>query len=134
MRLIGAVMQLKSQSIGSAKRIVSMTNFKPLWKQPVDLPNKPVVVLSHGPYRLCLWRIPDITVNPEGNADRFSEHLNDVLSRDDKTNYLLDVLACVLSSPVHLNRILLCISSVSKVVLTIPALLRLLHMSLAGSQ
>ena len=93
MHLISVVMQLKSQSIGSAKRIVRRTNFKPLWKQPIYLPNEPVVVLSHALYRPYLWRMPDITVNPEGNADRFFENLNDVLGRDDKPNYLLDVLA-----------------------------------------
>jgi hypothetical protein len=93
MHLIGVVMQLGGQSTERVKRIVSMANFKPLWKQPIYLPNKPVVVLFHGLYRPNLWRRPDITANPEGNADRFFEHLKDVLGCDDKTNYLLDVLA-----------------------------------------
>ena len=93
MHVIGVVMQLGGQSIERAKRIVSMANFKPLWRQPVYLPNEPVVVLSHGLYRPNLWQRPDITANPEGNAERFFEHLKDVLGCDDKTNYLLDVLA-----------------------------------------
>ena len=52
-----------------------------------------MIVLSHGLYRPNLWRRPDVTANPEGNAERFFEHLNDVLGWDYKTNYLLDVLA-----------------------------------------
>ena len=131
MHLIGAVMQRKSPSIRSAKRIVSMTNFKLLWKQPVYLPLEPVVVLSHAPYRPCLWRMPDLTYNPEGTADGFFEQLNSVLSRDERQTIYWMCLLGVLSSAAYLSRISLCISPVSRVVLAIPALLRLLHMSLA---
>ena len=96
MHLIEVVMQMMStgqQDLERAKAIVRFGHFRPLWKQPVYLPNAPVVVMSHGLYRPNLWRRPNITANPEGNADRFFEHLKDVLGCDDKTNYLLDVLA-----------------------------------------
>lgn len=96
MHLIEVVMQMMStgqQDLERAKAIVRFGHFRPLWKQPVYLPNAPVVVMSHGLYRPNLWRRPDITPNSEGSAKRFFEHLNDVLGCDDKTNYLLDVLA-----------------------------------------
>ena len=96
MHLIAVVMQMMSdgqQDLERAKALVRNQYFKPLWKQSVYLPKQPLIVSSHGLYRPNLWRRPDITPNPEANADRFFKHLNDVLGCDDKTNYLLDVLA-----------------------------------------
>ena len=103
MHLIEVVMQMMStgqQDLERAKAIVRFGHFRPLWKQPVYLPNAPVVVMSHGLYRPNLWRRQiNITANPEGNADRFFEHLKDVLGCDDKTNYLLDVLGAISREP-----------------------------------
>ncbi len=96
MHLIALVMQMMSdgqQDLERAKALVRNQQFKPLWKQSVYRPEQPWIVLSHGLYRPTLWRSPDITANPEGTAERFFEHLNKLPGCDDKTNYLLDVLA-----------------------------------------
>ena len=96
MNLIEVVKQMMSagqKDLERAKAIVRYGYFRPLWKEPIYLPEQPAIVLSHGLYRPNLWRRPDITANPKGNAQRFFEHLKDVLNCDDKTNYPLDVLA-----------------------------------------
>ncbi len=80
------------QDLERAKSIGRNQYFKPLWKESIYLPEQPAIVLSHVLYHRTLWRRPDITANPEVNAQRFFEHLNDLLDCDDKTNYLLDVL------------------------------------------
>ncbi len=94
MHLIGVAMALGVEDLEEAKKIVRLQYFLPLSPAIVYRPNKPDIVHEKGLNSMNLWRPSEVVPEPTKSAQKFIDHLQDVLGADDgRVDYLLDMLS-----------------------------------------
>jgi hypothetical protein len=100
MHLIGVAMTFGVADLEEAKQIVKLQYFRPLSPAIVYRPNQPDIVSEKGLNSRNSWRVPEVMPEPTKSAQRFIDHLQDVLGADDgKVDYLLDMLSYRYQNP-----------------------------------
>ncbi len=100
MHLIGVAMGDGATTLEEAKRIVKHQYFRPLAAGTVYRPNESDVVSEKGLNIRNTWRVSEVVPEPTNSAQRFIDHLQDVLGADDgKVDYLLDMLSFRYQNP-----------------------------------
>lgn len=92
--LVAVAMHEGAQTLEDAKTIVAQQYFRPLAPKAIYLPQAPEVVQRAGLYHVNLWQPPKVIPDPQISAERFVNHLMDVLGGSrDNVCYLLDMLS-----------------------------------------